>query len=429
MNILIYGYGVVGKNFAALLSLLGFDFEILDNSKKIVVDLEKKYDVIVISNSHKEQQDKMLSYIKANAIRYEKLVFLTNTSFNPSFSSFFIEHKTEVRHAIKNGNIDDFLQQVPCLIEEKTKNIYPNILFEELNYIYIETTTYCDLRCAHCFRTGNDYEAKNKHMEFDVYKNIIDSLPFNRQFVLCPQNIGEPTLHPLFLSMLQYAKNTHKFHRIEIHSNLVSHEREYYKQLFDAGLDLLIVSIDSLNQTTLSKTRSGTNIEKLLNNLSWLLQDEMYKEKIAVRISISILNENELDMLIDFLVAMGVKTIHLAPVVDIYDANIGVDINSIERWKQYINKYSITIIVIDPCEYSGSNKCSLFEKSLNFNVLGYLVPCCVIYNHKDLNFGTIQKESLAELLEGTSYQTFKTNLYELPPKICQECLFFPKKRE
>lgn len=430
MKILLYGYGKVGKNFEEILTLLDFDFDVMDDSKKTIYYKNFLYDFVVICTADISYKRKMLEQLKLNEIKYENISSYINDDYSIFIKSYLLKNRIKFLNAIANDEINSLLLFAIELTKKEMKTNFPHILFSRINYIYIETTTQCNLKCPHCYRTNNEYKAKNKYMEYEIYKKIIDELPSIKQFVLCPQNIGEPTLHPKFLDMLRYAKNSNKFSKIEIHSNLLTFDTKYYKELFVAGLDLLIVSIDSLDEIIIEKTRTGTKLDKLLKNLNNLLIDDEVEEKIIIRISVSKINELELESLLAKLDQMNVKHIHLAPVVDIYDAGISVDIKSVTYWKTLTNKFSFDIMVIDPYENRKENlECVLFEGSLNFNVLGHVVPCCLIYDHEKINFGTIENSSLKHILSDKSYIKFKNDLYETIPNSCRNCIFHPKTKE
>ncbi|MBN1839381.1 MAG: radical SAM protein [Campylobacterales bacterium] len=428
MRILLYGYGIVGKNFENLLQIVGINYDILDDSlKKTKNENSIVYDKVVICSAHEEYRKDMLDKLKKKSILYREITFYTECFFSSTMKGYIFAHRKKVLQAIMKDRIESYLRIEYFDEQKKICEDYPFIDLERINYVYIETTTYCNLKCNHCFRTFNEYESKNKHMSFKLFKKIVDSIPYIKQFVLCPQNVGEPTLNPELLDMISYAKKVHKFHRIEIHTNLLSSTKEYYLDLFNHGLDLLIVSIDSFEENTLNKTRKGTKIEELIDNLTFLLNIESLKNKIAVRISISQYNEHELPSILKQLEKFGVQNIHLAPIIDLYNKNIEVEEKSLLYWEKLASGFSFETMVINSYEYRRKNdKCTLFEDALNFNVLGYLVPCCMICDHHEQNFGTIERSSLKTILKSKKYIDFKQKIYSIfPPRICHDCLYYP----
>lgn len=68
--------------------------------------------------------------------------------------------------------------------------------------VQIEITTKCNKKCFYCpIETMS-----NKHMSFEQFKLIVDKYKEPVNFLL--QGIGEPFLHPDFMKMIVYIKET-----------------------------------------------------------------------------------------------------------------------------------------------------------------------------------------------------------------------------
>jgi len=65
--------------------------------------------------------------------------------------------------------------------------------------MYIEITTRCNMFCAHC---GVDAKATGEDMTFEVFKEALKVCPDVKMVTL---GGGEPTIHPEFMKMIEYA--------------------------------------------------------------------------------------------------------------------------------------------------------------------------------------------------------------------------------
>jgi len=81
-------------------------------------------------------------------------------------------------------------------------------------HIFIETTAQCNLSCEYCPR-----EKKNEHMDFDLFKSIVDecSQYGARSFSL--HLFGEPLLYPRIMDAIGYIKGKNKAHTILLTTN------------------------------------------------------------------------------------------------------------------------------------------------------------------------------------------------------------------
>jgi len=70
--------------------------------------------------------------------------------------------------------------------------------------MYIEITTRCNMKCAHCARDANEI---GEDMTLDIFKQAIE-VCVNLNASSITLGGGEPTIHPEFMEMLNYAIET-----------------------------------------------------------------------------------------------------------------------------------------------------------------------------------------------------------------------------
>ncbi len=101
--------------------------------------------------------------------------------------------------------------------------------------VQIEVTTYCNLKCFYCPIES----IKHKHMTFDTFKGIIDSLEEPSYILL--QGTGESLLNKELHSFMKYAKT--KNHKLRLITNgTIELKEDYLKEL-----DHILYSVDEYN--------------------------------------------------------------------------------------------------------------------------------------------------------------------------------------
>ncbi|MDP8219543.1 MAG: SPASM domain-containing protein [Candidatus Theseobacter exili] len=148
--------------------------------------------------------------------------------------------------------------------------------------LWIETSSKCNLACPLCL---NRTLEKHDHglMDYSLFCSIIDQLHPGRQDAYLHHR-GEPLLHPDLAKMVEYASDAGI--KTRIHTNGVLLNREMSIGLVKSGLEQITFSIDSLNSKEYEKTRPGSDLNKVLENLNDFLaiRDDLGREKPIVHL-------------------------------------------------------------------------------------------------------------------------------------------------
>lgn len=134
--------------------------------------------------------------------------------------------------------------------------------------LYVEPTTSCNLRCKTCIRHG--WNEKEGFMDLGLYKKLIHSasqVPTFEKVSLW--GWGEPLLHPHIAEMVAEAKRAGV--KTQMISNGMLLKQELAESLTLAGLDSLIISIDSPNANEYAQIRTGAVLPKVINNIRTLI--------------------------------------------------------------------------------------------------------------------------------------------------------------
>ena len=116
----------------------------------------------------------------------------------------------------------------------------------------LETVSRCNLKCPMCPTVTQEFEDKRiapfKKGQINVRlaKKIIDEVA-GKIYSLRLSWIGEPTLHSSLIEIAKYAKSK-KIKEISFLTNGYKLKMDYFKKLADAGVDLITVSIDGMDE-------------------------------------------------------------------------------------------------------------------------------------------------------------------------------------
>ena len=135
---------------------------------------------------------------------------------------------------------------------------------DELNKIYVEPTTRCNLACVTCIR--HSWDEPFGDMDWSVYRALIDGLAeFPGQKTIAFAGFGEPLLHERFPDMLRLAHE--RGLRTEMTSNAMLLTSSLAERLIDAGLDQFTVSIDGMSNESHGSVRPGASLEEITDNV------------------------------------------------------------------------------------------------------------------------------------------------------------------
>jgi MoaA/NifB/PqqE/SkfB family radical SAM enzyme len=134
----------------------------------------------------------------------------------------------------------------------------------QLTKVYIEPTVACNLDCITCFR--NAWDQPLGKMTEKTFENILNGL---KQMDPIPSvyfgGIGEPLFHPKTIDWIKQVKQLGV--KVELITNGTILTEKKSRQLIDAELDVLWVSLDGATPETYADIRIGAELSTILNNL------------------------------------------------------------------------------------------------------------------------------------------------------------------
>ena len=150
--------------------------------------------------------------------------------------------------------------------EDNAKNL---IVEEYPLHLDIGITNVCNLECTFCARTVLIDEGKFRkaaHMDFELYKKIIDEAVELGTFSINLNLLNEPLTNPDLIKMIKYAKekgivDVH-FHS---HGGLLTEKKSI--ELIESGLDKLLISVDTPNKQKYEKLRVLSKFDSVISNI------------------------------------------------------------------------------------------------------------------------------------------------------------------
>jgi MoaA/NifB/PqqE/SkfB family radical SAM enzyme len=161
--------------------------------------------------------------------------------------------------------------------------------------VYIEPTTICNLECAMCIRQG--WEEPLGRMTQATFQHILDGLvrlePLPKVFF---GGLGEPLFHRRTIEWISQVKTLGA--QVELITNGTALTEKRSRQLIDAGLDVLWVSIDGASPESYADVRLGAELPRVIKNLERFrsMRTGMYIRHPAMGIAFVAMRRNIADL-------------------------------------------------------------------------------------------------------------------------------------
>jgi MoaA/NifB/PqqE/SkfB family radical SAM enzyme len=139
----------------------------------------------------------------------------------------------------------------------------------QLTKVYIEPTVACNLDCITCFR--NAWDQPIGRMTEETFERIIAGL---KELSPIPSvyfgGIGEPLFHQKTIEWIRRIKKLGA--KVELITNGTILTEKISRQLIDAGLDVLWVSLDGATSDSFADIRMGAELPAIIDNLKRLFK-------------------------------------------------------------------------------------------------------------------------------------------------------------
>ena len=134
---------------------------------------------------------------------------------------------------------------------------------QKLRELYIEPTSQCNLQCTMCSRNHWKSELIG-HMDLHLFDKVIAEIPESVTRIFFG-GVGEPLTHPDIIYMLRRAKDTGR--TVEMITNGTLLDRDTSEKIVGANLDMLWISLDSVEEESYESIRSGADFGNIMENI------------------------------------------------------------------------------------------------------------------------------------------------------------------
>jgi len=169
------------------------------------------------------------------------------------------------------------------LVDEGNSVLHLRRPVSHLVKMYIEPTNRCNLECRTCMR--NVWSEPLGQMSSATFTRIIKGLrSFSPPPIVFFGGLGEPLFHPNIVEMVVQAKSLGATVELITNGTLLIKERA--RELIEAGLDMLWVSVDGATPESYADVRLGATLPKVLANIKHFRDIRIEKHLLTPKIGI-----------------------------------------------------------------------------------------------------------------------------------------------
>ena len=199
--------------------------------------------------------------------------------------------------------------------------------------LQLEPTVQCQLSCPLCPRLRMSLQAQDQDMHYDNYLRLMNEIsPYI--LAIAFWQWGEPLLHPRITEMVALAHQKNILSIISTNGQINPDEFDI-KGLFSAGLDMLIISVDGIDQEQYDSFRKGGDVSRTLRfaETACRIKRElgMITPLINIRIIATSENETEIPKVREFAKTIGADVFSVKAVSLYYDADPDTPILPVNR--------------------------------------------------------------------------------------------------
>ncbi len=278
----------------------------------------------------------------------------------------------------------------------------------------IDVSDVCNFKCNYCFRaSGSDINApgyrNNVLMSWENYTRAIDQLtefPEQVKRISLSHN-GESLCNPRLPEMVSYVKQKGLTGCCEFHTNgsLLTHEKS--KQLVDAGLNRMIISLQGMTAEKYKDVCHATvDMERFYDELSYLYSIKTEKLQVNIKIVKEALESGEEEL---FLEKYGkvADRVFIERVVPLW----GLE-NEAEPDVQWENKYGR--------KEKWQSCCPLLFYTIGVHPTGDIYPCSHIV--PPFKLGNVSETTLKQAWESAKRKEFLLQMLREGRGACEECV-------
>ncbi len=299
--------------------------------------------------------------------------------------------------------------------------------------IEIEPTTVCNLKCTICEHTYWNEKARN--MSLEEFKGIVDQFPKLRWIGLT--GIGSSFLNKNFLKMVAYVKN--KSILVELIDTFNHIDEKILDQVMDLEVDFYYISIYGATKETYEEVCIGSNFDKVMNNIKYLIKLKHDKKTLLPIINFHFIvnkqNYHEMIPFLELIHSLNAKEFQvlftplLHPFDETKDISVDIPLEKRDEIQRRAKELGIRVIYNDCAQLDKPtiSQCTAWLEPFIF-ATGHVVPCCAgnEANQRDFQkkaaLGNVFEKSFKEIWYSEEYKKFREMVHEgITPVQCKGC--------
>lgn len=256
--------------------------------------------------------------------------------------------------------------------------------------ISLEPTNVCNLRCSVC-PYDKEMTREKGYMKMDLVRKILRENPWVESYSI--PLLGEPFLYKKLPEMVSLIKEAGK--KVHIYTNGTVMKNDVFAQIFTAGLDNLIFSMDGVDQAYTS------------------VRGYPYQHLEA-----NVLKTIELRNLLNAPTRVKLNAV-------ISEKTQGNVENIVKRWGMIVDSIEFTAFQYTVPNNGGQDRCKeLWRGSLIVLWDGRVIPCCYDVN-ASMCIGNAFEESLAQMWNGVKMRELRRKMLSEPRRgLCAQCAYY-----
>jgi MoaA/NifB/PqqE/SkfB family radical SAM enzyme len=191
----------------------------------------------------------------------------------------------------------DYIHFIQDAVTLHWPNLY-HLFYRRPWLVSTELTNDCNLKCKMCFRGKR--RAGVGYMDFDLFKRVVDEAAQIGDVTLSLFLGGEPTLHPQFDRMVEYAMSHRKRLYVGFNTNGMLMNKRRSELIVRSGVDYVIFSLEGIGSLN-DNIRLGSIYEVVERNILDLLdiRGNRTKPRVSTNTVVSVQSDSELQAIYD----------------------------------------------------------------------------------------------------------------------------------
>lgn len=247
----------------------------------------------------------------------------------------------------------------------------------------IEITNFCNFRCNIC--PYKIMTRPKQHMEFSLFRKIIDEIKDYPDFFCWLHWMGEPLLHPKIIDFIKCTKNAGLKCGFSTNASLLT--KDIGKKLIEVEMDKIVLCLDGNSKESYEKVRNGGNFEVVKENIKNFLEMKgNLKPQASLQFVKNKYNTHEIEDYKKEWIGKGADMIDIKTFVEWGNQVKGISSEIKNRNKRF------------PCKYLWNN--------IGIYSDGNVGICCFDYD-ASIRIGNVNEKSILEIWNGNKLKELR----------------------